>query len=815
MPLSETILLLTALLALGIIAAGLVRKAPIPYTVVLVIIGVGVGELSRRWALLAPIQELSLTPELVLFVFLPVLIFESGLKLDARQLIKDIVPVLTLAIPALLISTVIIGTGMWLVLPIKLTTALLFGALISATDPVAVVALFKELGTPQRLTILVEGESLMNDATAIVLFNILLGMALFGGGSFADVLPAVGEFIVVFAGGALVGAIFGIIASIIIIRFALGANMAMTLLMVTAYGAFVLSEHYFHLSGVMSVAVCAIMLGIFGLPKLTANITNALYEIWDFLALQANTLLFILVGFSVNIADLISHFDTILIAVLLILLSRAGIIYGLMPLAVKGFNLPQISIGEKHIMWWGGLKGGLAIAIVLSIPNELPGKNLLLDLTLGVVMFTLMVNAPTIKPLINRLGINRLSEQEEEELQEGAKLVKESTRQTLTRLSAAGVLSRGNLFRVEQQIDRALAEPKTKLVRENNMRYGRIRLLRAEMKELDALYQEGVVQQYTYLDIKGELRRKRDHVIGGIPSATKSIKARRANLFLRLEDSLVSSLREHDFAAGLLAHYQNIRLSHHLVKDVAHILMTKTALNLLPQLDFLDEDQRRSIQKSYNDRLSWFSQNINTTRQNFPEFYKRFESRLSCRAALAGALAKLDEEHQHGGIGAKAFAHIEQQIEKEIDQIPPITAPVPELDNSTLVGMVPLFKGMPNDILKEIADQAHVVTFLVDDTVIGEGDHGNALYIVVKGQIGVFHINDSGGEMQLAVLGAGDFVGETALLGDSVRTATVRALEECTLLRITRKTIATVSNEYPALEERLEEAHQAREKGEH
>jgi CRP-like cAMP-binding protein len=122
-----------------------------------------------------------------------------------------------------------------------------------------------------------------------------------------------------------------------------------------------------------------------------------------------------------------------------------------------------------------------------------------------------------------------------------------------------------------------------------------------------------------------------------------------------------------------------------------------------------------------------------------------------------------------------------------------------------MVGMVPLFKGMPEDVLTEIARQAHVVTFLVDDTIIGEGDHGNALYIVVKGQVGVYHLSEGVEEEQVAVLGAGDFIGETALLGDSVRTATVRALNECTLLRITQKTIAEISEEHPVVAERLQE----------
>lgn len=809
MSLSETILLLTALLTLGILGSGLVRKAAIPYTVVLVIIGIGVGELSRRWPPLSSFQELSLTPELVMFVFLPVLIFESGLKLDARQLSKDIIPVLTLAIPALLISTAIIGFGMWLVLPIKLTTCLLFGALISATDPVAVIGIFKELGTPQRLTVLIEGEALMNDATAIVLFNILLGLALFGSVSFTDILPAIGEFITVFVGGGVAGALFGIVISIIVTRLALGASIVMTLSMVIAYGAFILVEHHLHLSGVMAVAVCALIFGIFGVPKLSQATAKALEEIWDFLALLANTLLFILVGVSVNVAGLFSRFDAILLAVLLVLAARAGVIYTHVPMAVRTFNLPRITMGERHIMWWGGLKGGLAIAIVLSIPDEFPGKSLLLDLTLGVVMFTLMVNAPTIRPLINRLGINRLDDQELEELKQGINIAQANAHHILGRFLDAGVISRSTHYRVEDKIDHALANTEIHFTKKQNVRYARIKLLRAEMEELNELYQRGIIQQYTFLDLKGELRRKRENVIAGTRPGSGG-RGRKANLFLRMEDALIGSLREHDFAAGLLAHYQNVRLSHHLKKDVARILMTQAAIALLLELDFLEDEQRKGIRETLRQRLNMFARNITDTKRNFPEFYKRFEARLSTQAALAGALSQVDSEMQHGSIGAKVFSTIERTVEEELGRIPPITTPFPELENSELVNLVPLFKGLPDDALGEIASQAQIVTFLVDDTVIGQGDHGNALYVIVRGQVGVYNQNDQGGEEQIAVLESGDFFGETALLGDSVRTATVRALMECTLLRITHTTMLEIAGNYQVVAERLEKERQVR-----
>ncbi len=165
---------------------------------------------------------------------------------------------------------------------------------------------------------------------------------------------------------------------------------------------------------------------------------------------------------------------------------------------------------------------------------------------------------------------------------------------------------------------------------------------------------------------------------------------------------------------------------------------------------------------------------------------------------------------EHGGIGAKAFASIERTIEQELAQIPPITTPVAELGNSDLIGMVPLFRGLPDEVLTEIAREAHVVTFLIDDTVIGEGEHGNALYIIVRGEVGVYHQGENGREKQLAVLGPGDFFGEIALLGDSVRTANVRALKESSLLRITRKTITKLSGQHPVVAGRLEEERRIR-----
>ncbi|MCB1644195.1 MAG: cation:proton antiporter, partial [Pseudomonadales bacterium] len=177
----------------------------LPLTIALVFVGIAIAAAGEQLPGFSMLSEFELTPELVLFVFIPTLIFESAFNLDARQVGRNIWPILTLAVPGLLLSTLIIGGIMAWFTPFDLMVALLLGAILSATDPVAVIAIFKQLGVPERLTILVEGESLFNDATSLVLATILLGILTAGSFTGAVVLDGLMDFIVVFAGGTIVG----------------------------------------------------------------------------------------------------------------------------------------------------------------------------------------------------------------------------------------------------------------------------------------------------------------------------------------------------------------------------------------------------------------------------------------------------------------------------------------------------------------------------------------------------------------------------------------------------------------------------------
>lgn len=803
MPISESILILMALLALAMIAAPLTRRLPIPFTVVLVGIGIGLGWASQFWEPLYLLQHFRLTPDLVLFVFLPVLIFESGYNLDARQLIKDIFPVLVLAVPALLLSTFLIGIGLHLVFSMPLELALLFGALISATDPVAVIALFRELGAPLRLTVLVEGESLFNDATAIVVFHILLGLALAGGSLGMDTVGYAGlEFLYVFFGGALLGLICGIIFCEWMRLLRDNFSGILVLSVILAYVSFIIAEHFLHISGVMAVVGASLCLGVYGVTRISHHAGEGLRESWEGFAYVCNALLFLLVGLSVDLHSLATHLPYIVVAIGLVLLSRMPAVYWLLPQTLRRFHLPPVRSGDQHIMWWGGLKGGLAIAIVLSLPEALEGRQLLLDMTLGVVIFTLLINAPTIKPLMNRLGLNELNEDERAELEQGVLHAREHALKVLGSMEKAQFMSRSGLHQANKLISDVMQERKININPEQQLSHVRQIAIRAELEELEHLRDAGLVPQYLLLDIRSELRIEREAV---------SDEMSPVNPILKFEQGLLRWLRERDWMAGWLSRYQGLRMFTRLRRSILLILMADAAIRHLKERKDVDEDARQKVRDEFKGHRKALHAEVAEVHENFPGFFARFETRMGMQAALAGAAWQADDDQKHGEIGQKAHHRIQQLILDASGRIPEKEEASLTLPARDLIRMVPMFSSLSGKAAEALGDNAAVVAFLPGDTVIEEGERGDALYIISQGVVEISHL-EKGKQVFLAELRPGDFFGELALLGDQVRMATVVAKRPSTLLRLVHRDVLALADEYPEVGQRLKSAEEERRK---
>jgi len=278
-----TVLGICGVLSLAVLVLPLANRLNLPFTVTLAGVGVLIGIIDRTLPegahlgaigdLFEALHRIEITSEAVFFVFLPALVFESALAIDVRRLLDDIAPILFLAVVGLLISTLVVGLALNAVSGYALIVCLLLGAIVSATDPVAVVAIFKDLGAPKRLAILVEGESLFNDATAIVVFTILSSMVL--GTADPSVLGGIASFLKVFLGGVLVGYLMARIACFIMGFLGEGGLAKISLSIALAYLSFIVAEHYLHMSGVMAVVTAALVIGAskIGVPVSTTHVS--------------------------------------------------------------------------------------------------------------------------------------------------------------------------------------------------------------------------------------------------------------------------------------------------------------------------------------------------------------------------------------------------------------------------------------------------------------------------------------------------------------------------------------------------------------
>jgi len=804
MPLSEIMLVLMGLLTVSMMAAAICNYIPVPYTVFLVILGMFLGSLARQDVGLNFLLDFQLTPDLVLYLFLPVLIFESAINLDARSLMKDIAPILVLAIPALVISTTIVGLGLWFIEDFNIIYALIFGALISATDPVAVISLFKELGAPHRLTVLVEGESLLNDATAIVLFNILLGISIWGQFGVFDFYVAVAEFLKVFFGGLGVGIIIGIVTSELLNRIHANISGYLIMSIVVAYSSFAISEHIMHLSGVMAVVSSAITLGLLGANRIPQREKETVDETWDILALVCNSLLFLLVGLSVDVSLLFSHLDTIFVAIVLVLVARAAGIYTLVPSAVSIFKLPNISMREKHIMWWGGLKGGLAIAIVLSIPTTMPGRETLIYVTLGVVIFSLLVNASTVRPLMRKLGFDKFTDQEEIELQHGLKQSFSQAENILKIFKKANIIPRSTKKIIQEKTKKIFEVSESTSDSYTKTHYIKVTALRMEMKELKYLYDIGFLQYYTYMNMKILLQRESDNLeLNEKKNAEKNATTKQSP-FIRLEKSIIKQLREHDFASSFLSRYQYLRFSQTLQRNIAGLLICKKVMEKIDSLDDVESEIKKNIINQYKQRHDRRKKRLEYISANFPEFYERYETRLFEKVSLNAADFFIREAYNNSEFGTKIFVNIKKRIDDAINELPKITDSIPVLQPREMIAMVPLLQGLSDKLIDQLSNRAKELTFLQGDLVIEQGEKGDSLYIINHGELTIYKTEHI--DKPIAELKSGDFFGEMALLGEQVRTANVKVNKPTSLLRLTRKDVLLMAETEPELKNRLEKA---------
>jgi CPA1 family monovalent cation:H+ antiporter len=392
----------TALLVLFIVATAVAiatRRIKIPYTVALVLAGLGLGATHA-------VDGVHLTKDLLYAAFLPGLLFEAAYHLPAAALRDNARSILALAVPG-----VVVAVGATAILVVKSSEAAdlargfgwshacVFAALIAATDPIAVVSLFKSLGAPKRLALLIEGESLVNDGTSVVLFTIVYA-AVTGGK--LGVVAGVLQFVEVMGVGFAIGAAVAFAASHVI-RHIDDPMIEITLTTIAAYGSFVAAEA-FHFSGVIATVTAGMVCGNFAAPRGMSPATRVAVEsFWQYVAFALNSLVFLLVGIEVRIGILLAEWRPILLAFIAVSVGRALVVF-LVALLLRRTR-EAIPWQWSLVLTWGGLRGALSMVLALALPPEFPFRQLIVSMTFGVVLLSIVIQGTTVGPLLRALGL--------------------------------------------------------------------------------------------------------------------------------------------------------------------------------------------------------------------------------------------------------------------------------------------------------------------------------------------------------------------------------------------------------------------------
>jgi monovalent cation:H+ antiporter, CPA1 family len=386
----------------GAILAMLAWRIGVPYAAALVLGGLAVEETH----LIALPQ---LDPRVLLLVFLPPLLFDAAFRLDERQLRVVARQVLMLAVPGTIATAAIVGLVLVLVLHLPLAEALLFGSIVAATDPVAVVAVFRTVNAPSRLSVIVEGESLINDGVAITLYTVTIGLATAGT---LDVSGALGLFARQVIGGVVVGALLGVVFS----RLTAIVDdhlIEMTLSSALAYGSY-LAAQSLDMSGALACVAAGLIHGSYGREVgMTERTRRLLDDLWEYFGFVVNALVFLLVGFTANLASLVAAGGQVLVAIVVVFASRVVVVSGV-PLVLVALRRwvrfarrlqPVTSRAERAVLIWGGLRGALTITLALALPPEFAERQLMISMAFGVVLFSLLVQGVTLSRLVQRTGL--------------------------------------------------------------------------------------------------------------------------------------------------------------------------------------------------------------------------------------------------------------------------------------------------------------------------------------------------------------------------------------------------------------------------
>lgn len=818
MDLVVIVTLVAALFAIIGLAEPVALRARLPVTVVLAILGILIGfgaaffwrtELTDALNPVAlAILNLPIRSNLFLYVFLPTLIFQVALTINLRRLADDWVPVLVLAVVAVVVATMVVG---WALMPfagLPLMACLLIGAIVSTTDPSAVVGIFRSTLAPQRLARIVEGESLLNDAAAIALFGLFFAVVAVGVES-----PSLQEALFMFpwlvAGGFAVGMGMAWLA-MALLRYLEGHPLGQVSASVAVpYLTYILAEAGLGVSGVIAVVAAGLAINSMAPGQLAPASLAKLRDTWDLLSYWAGGLIFVLAALLIPrlLANFV-WFDLLLIGVTVVaaLLARAVILFGLMPVLTLVRASPQVEVRYRLAILWGGLRGAVTLALALAvtesfrIPPDI--KRQVGIVATGFTLFTLLVQGTTLRLVITRLGLDRLSALDEALAKQVVAVALQSVRETVSEaardLGLTQSTVREEAKRFAERLDRAVreADEGTEIPDRDRITLGLVALAGREREFVLQAFNEGLIaaQQANRMlaDTDNIIERTRGGGRSEYRAAARA--ALRAGKAERLAEFLHNRLRlsaplarlgadrfERIVAMGLI-----LRQLHGFIDTRIRRIHGKRVADLLHEL--LERRQEETDKELAGLRLQ------------FPGYAEELERRLIRQTTLQQEEREYSALVEDGLIGPELRQSLGQVMgrqRKELSRRPPLDL---ALQKTEMVRLFPLFSQMPEPALRRLARQLRTVYAKPGDVLLRREETARRVWFIASGAV------ETVTATQRNRLGRGEMFGQLAVISRKSRKVQVTAITHCTLLTLDEARFLDLLGRNAALRKAVEDS---------
>ncbi|HEY1797431.1 MAG TPA: cation:proton antiporter [Stellaceae bacterium] len=817
---STTTLVIAGFLVLASLVQPAAERLRLPYAVLLAVVGVAVGGVASFLlytplitmfdAVVGPIVNLPFDASIFLTVFLPILLFHASLAIDVRDVAQDAAPILTLAIVAVFAAAAAIGFGLSLA-GVPLTVALLFGSIVATTDPAAVVAILREVGAPLRLSRLLEGEALLNDAAAIVLFSILIEMLTEG--VRPDVAEGAKHFVIEFLGGIALGVAVGRIYGAILPWLG-GSRMAeVTLTVALPYIVYLVGDDICHVSGVVAVASAGLTAGVVGRVRLSPDNWEYLEQVWEQTGFWASSLVFVtacalvprlLTG--VEVEDL----WLLVIAIVAALLSRAAVLFGLLPVLAAARLSHRVSGAYKIAIVWGGLRGAITLALALSVTENThidPAmKDLVAALATGFVLFTLLVNGLTLRPVIHLLKLDRLSPLNQALRYKVLALsltdVRDSVHDTAREYGIDGKIASAATQRYAEAIRdlEVEADEGGTISDDDRMTIGLVALANREHRM--------VLDHHTQHTVSGaaieRLLRNSARIVDAAKSEGREgyLSAARAVLDFSREFRFANFMHrvlhfDRPLQRQISIRFETLLVRRLVLEELAHFVPRRLRA-------VFGERVAEPVAAIVADRAAATARALDALRMQYPDHAEALERRFLQQSGLRQLILRYRDLYKEGLIGRELF----NDLEREHAAGRLIAAAHPPIDlglrAEELIRGFDMFAGLDAVEQKALARHFRPRLLVPDEAIIRRGNRATAMFLISSGVVEVMLPEKP------VRLGSGEFVGEMALITGAPRSFDVVAVGYCRVLVLSGADFRRFLRDYPHAKSEIDRVAKAR-----